>query len=305
LPIRIKFEQPLPDHIAAILNGIQYATWNGPSENKTLIDELLGALQRPEAFVPQPPKLEPVGGAVPLDSHFYVVRITDEEFLTAICRRDSIVLVKGARQMGKTSLMARGLQKARENGDKVVLTDFQKLNTKHLESADSFFSALAESIADQLDCDLDIDAAWNPKRGASSNFERFLRREILPKVGKRLVWGMDEVDRLFTCNFASEVFGLFRSWHNERSLDPSGPWQKLTMAIAYATEAHMFLQCRDTSKPCGLHHKPGNGAKRALSLPAERRRRDRRVFQVVRWAALLNPSRLQRNRLPRHRLSRV
>jgi hypothetical protein len=185
--------------------------------------------------------LEPVGGAVPLDSHFYVVRITDEEFLTAICRRDSIVLVKGARQMGKTSLMARGLQKARENGDKVVLTDFQKLNTKHLESADSFFSALAESIADQLDCDLDIDAAWNPKRGASSNFERFLRREILPKVGKRLVWGMDEVDRLFTCNFASEVFGLFRSWHNERSLDPSGPWQKLTMAIAYATEAHMFI----------------------------------------------------------------
>jgi hypothetical protein len=52
---------------------------------------------------------------------------------------------------------------------------------------------------------------------------------------------MDEVDRLFSCNFGSEVFGLFRSWHNERSLDPSGPWQKLTLAIAYATEAHMFI----------------------------------------------------------------
>src|SRR5207302_734254 len=35
--------------------------------------------------------------------------------------------------------------------------------------------------------------------------------------------------------------GLFRSWHNERSLDPAGPWQKLTLAIAYATEAHMFI----------------------------------------------------------------
>jgi hypothetical protein len=52
---------------------------------------------------------------------------------------------------------------------------------------------------------------------------------------------MDEVDRLFSCSFGSEVFGLFRSWHNERSLDPGGPWQKLTMAIAYATEAHMFI----------------------------------------------------------------
>jgi hypothetical protein len=52
---------------------------------------------------------------------------------------------------------------------------------------------------------------------------------------------MDEVDRLFSCSFGSEVFGLFRSWHNERSLDPEGPWQKLTLVIAYATEAHLFI----------------------------------------------------------------
>jgi hypothetical protein len=49
------------------------------------------------------------------------------------------------------------------------------------------------------------------------------------------------VDRLFTCTFGSEVFGLFRSWHNERALDPSGPWAGLTLAIAYATEAHLFI----------------------------------------------------------------
>jgi len=52
---------------------------------------------------------------------------------------------------------------------------------------------------------------------------------------------MDEIDRLFSCQFGSEVFGLFRSWHNERSLDPAGPWQNLTLAIAYASEAHMFI----------------------------------------------------------------
>ena len=52
---------------------------------------------------------------------------------------------------------------------------------------------------------------------------------------------MDEVDRLFACDFGSEVFGLFRSWHNERSLDPASPWERLTLAIAYATEAHLFI----------------------------------------------------------------
>jgi len=156
-------------------------------------------------------------------------------------RHDSIVLVKGARQMGKTSLMARGLQKAREGGAKVVLTDLQKLNATQLESVDSFFLTLADLISDQLDIDVNLEQSWNPRRGASMNFERFIRREVLSKVQSHLVWGLDEVDRLFTCGYGSEVFGLFRSWHNERSLEPEGPWQRLTLAIAFATEAHLFI----------------------------------------------------------------
>jgi hypothetical protein len=186
-------------------------------------------------------KLEPVGGAMPLDSKFYIVRPTDEEFRAAIARQDSIVLIKGARQVGKTSLLARGLQQARAAGAKVVLTDLQKLNAADLASAKAFYLALADLIADQLDLDVAPDAVWNARRGPSINFERYIRREALGKISTPLVWGLDEVDRLFTCSFGSEVFGLFRSWHNERSLDPAGPWPRLTMAIAYATEAHLFI----------------------------------------------------------------
>src|SRR5207302_6298972 len=47
--------------------------------------------------------------------------------------------------------------------------------------------------------------------------------------------------RLFTCSFGSEIFGLFRSWHNERALEPACPWSRLTLAITCATEAHLFL----------------------------------------------------------------
>lgn len=188
-----------------------------------------------------PSVIEPAGGAVPLDSRFYIVRPADDEFRTAIGRQDSIVLLKGARQVGKTSLLARGLQQARQAGDKVVLTDLQKLSADDLVSAESFYLALADLIADQLDLDVVPEDVWNTRRGASINFERFIRREVLDKLSSHLVWGLDEVDRLFACNFGSEVFGLFRSWHNERSLDPEGPWRRLTMAIAYATEAHLFI----------------------------------------------------------------
>jgi DNA-binding winged helix-turn-helix (wHTH) protein len=61
-------------------------------------------------------QLEPVGGAVPLGSRFYLERETDREFRAAVARRDSVVLVKGAWQVGKTSLLARSLQQAREAG---------------------------------------------------------------------------------------------------------------------------------------------------------------------------------------------
>ena len=47
---------------------------------------------------------------------------------------------------------------------------------------------------------------------------------------------MDEVDKLFLAPFASDFFGLVRSWHNSRSTEPDGPWNKLTVVIAYATE---------------------------------------------------------------------
>ena len=243
LPVRVQLTGPLPAALAAILDPLQFFLWESPQDDQRLIHEIVRSLQTsqkavaPEARV----KLESIGGAVPLESQFYVVRHTDHEFQSAIARRDSIVLVKGARQMGKTSLLARGLQQARQGGAKVVLTDFQKLNASHLASVEAFFLTLGDFLADQLDLDVLPEDAWDKRRSPNTNFERYLRREVLGKLSGHFVWGLDEVDRLFTCEFGSEVFGLFRSWHNERALDPSGPWSRLTLAIAYATEAHLFI----------------------------------------------------------------
>jgi hypothetical protein len=242
LPVRVQYETPFPEPIGGIVNSLQYAMWTGKQDEQALIAHLIQSLHDPIDKPIQPAgKLEAVGGAVPLDSQFYIVRPTDDDFFRAIARHDSIVLVKGARQMGKTSLLARGLQQARGGEARVVLTDLQKFNADQLKSIDSFFVTMVDLIADQLDLDFDPQKISNPRRGASMNFERFIRREVLAPTDSYLVWALDEVDRLFSCPYGSEVFGLFRSWHNERSLDPSGPWQRLTLAIAYATEAHLFI----------------------------------------------------------------
>lgn len=185
--------------------------------------------------------LEPVGGAVPLDSGFYIKRPADEKFRAAIARQDSIVLVKGARQVGKTSLLARGLEQARRSGAMVVLTDLQNISADSLSSAEKLLLACADCFADQLELSSPASDVWKPNRSTTMNFEQYVRREVLLKAAAPVFWALDEVDRLFTCTFASEIFGLFRSWHNKRALDPAGPWRRLTLAIAYATEAHLFI----------------------------------------------------------------
>lgn len=183
----------------------------------------------------------PPMGAMPPDSPFYLVRSADHQFEVAVSRHDSIVLVRGARQMGKTSLLARGLTRPRELGTAVVLTDLQKLHADELQTPEGLFRTLGEWMADDLDLDVYPADTWDARRSASINFERYLRREILQKAPGPIVWVLDEVDRLFDCPFRSEVFGLFRSWHNARALQPAGPWSKLTLAMAYATEAHLFI----------------------------------------------------------------
>lgn len=273
IPIRINWNGDLPQPIGGILDPIKHLLWESEDDTDKIGSDVIARIGelakkqplrlsvskglrlvpravckptpiriKPEEVKPSGPlPLEPIGGAVPLNSDFYIKRPTDKEFRDAIIRYDSIILLKGARQIGKTSLLARGLQLARERGAKVALTDFQKFNSDNLADVGNFYLSLAESLADQLDLDTLPSDVWDERRGANVNFERFIRREVLKNLNAPLVWGLDEVDRLFTCSYGSEVFGLFRSWHNERALDPSGPWAGLTLGIAYATEAHLFI----------------------------------------------------------------
>ncbi|MBS1790600.1 MAG: helix-turn-helix transcriptional regulator [Acidobacteria bacterium] len=222
----------IPGRGYSFVAEVRQTTGNGNAEDQSPRNSVSSELN---------PRLEPVGGAVPLHSRFYIERKTDTDFQAAVERGDSIVLVKGARQVGKTSLLARSLQRARQDGARVALTDFQMLNASHLASVESLLRMLAKSLADQLELPGSPDQLWDEDLGPSMNFARYMRREVLAQNIPSLVWGLDEVDRLFTCAFASEIFGLFRSWHNARSLDPAGPWRRLTLAMAYATEAHLFI----------------------------------------------------------------
>ena len=58
---------------------------------------------------------------------------------------------------------------------------------RQLETPESFYLALADSLADQLDLDVAIREDWGPQRGPNRNFEQFVRRDVLARLGRPLV----------------------------------------------------------------------------------------------------------------------
>jgi DNA-binding winged helix-turn-helix (wHTH) protein len=182
----------------------------------------------------------PLRGALALQSPYYVERQVDLTVSQSITAQDSVVLLKGPRQTGKTSLLARVLDQARRSGTQTLLTDFQKFNSAHLKSIEAFLPKLGASMAEQAGIEFDFAGNWSPHRGPSMNFDRFVKRNIFTR-DRSIVWGIDEADRLFSFKYASEFFGLLRSWHNERALDAGSACGQVTIIIAYATEAHLFI----------------------------------------------------------------
>lgn len=243
LPVRVNYEGALTPAMSQCLQHLQYRLWRGPQDDAAVLDALATEVQRPSEL-PQTAaqQTEMPAGAMPLTSPFYVVREGDRKFQAGIARGESIVLVKGARQMGKTSLIARGLHQARESGARVAITDFQTLSDGDFRDKWSFYCALADLLAEQLGVEAILAERKDAGRAENVSFQRFVRREILGASEKPLVWALDEVDRLFPCPFGAEVFGLFRSWHSARSLNPTDVWSRLTLVIGYATEASLFIR---------------------------------------------------------------
>ncbi|HLK55800.1 MAG TPA: AAA-like domain-containing protein, partial [Chthonomonadaceae bacterium] len=186
--------------------------------------------------IPSVPHLEsehgqeavPQGGAVPLGSSYYVTRPADAAVCAALARQESIVLIKGARQVGKSSLLARGLQSVHGRGGYVCHTDFEQIGPDDMASRDAFYLRLAASLAERCGLEFAPETDWKTHMGANGNLERFLRRRLLAGTEGPLLWALDGADRLFQTGYYAEFFALLRGLHTKRATEPDIPWSRLT-----------------------------------------------------------------------------
>ncbi len=276
LPVRIAYEGLLPYSIDVFIDSLQYVVWQNEADNESVAQDILAAIERrlpmrlPVQATPvregliisedgrpvtddatlQPPlpefdprfleELEAPGGAVKLADKFYVERNADTRLKREVVKPGTTTTIRASRQTGKSSLLVRGVQYAREYGAKVVNLDLQRVDTDFLQTPDSFLRYLAEFIVRKLRLDLaEVEKLWRGSLGPQDKLTYLLEDYILPESDPGVVLALDEADRLLQTDFYKDFFSLVRSWHNSRALDEQ--WNKLNIVMVISTEPYLLI----------------------------------------------------------------
>jgi hypothetical protein len=268
-PVRLGFEGKLPYDLASFLNRIQYALWkpDDPAEKlfALLHAAITGGVSLPvepssddpgvvsskdptvvaeRKGVPLPaadPRIVMETGTIRLDSPFYVRRREDEAAERCLAQPMSTIVVKGPRQSGKSSLLARMHALSKREGRRSVYLDFQTFDEPQLASLGTTLQTLARRIARALKTPIQPADVWDSELlGEKESFAEFLIRGVLDGSSSPVVLLLDEVDRLFDRSYRGDFFAAVRGWHNNRATDEA--WENLHLVLAHATDPALWIE---------------------------------------------------------------
>ncbi|MBE9213781.1 AAA-like domain-containing protein [Plectonema cf. radiosum LEGE 06105] len=200
------------------------------------------------------PSLEHPSGQVPLDSPFYIKRTPIEErCYEQIHQPGALIRIKAPRQMGKTSLLTRIINKSASQGDSTVTLDFQLAAQQIFVNSDKFLRWFCASVGLALNIPNKIDEYWDLASivGSSMACKAYFEEYLLPTINKPLTLGLDEVDKVFEYpEIYRDFFGLLRALHEEGKRREI--WKKLRLVIVHSTEVYVPLDINQSPFNVGL-----------------------------------------------------
>lgn len=261
-PVRVGYDGALPYDLGAYLDPIQYKLWRpgepfGPVCGAILdgiregwvqksTEPSAEALQRlGEATelrgVPLPtadPRLET--GGLKLDSPYYARRRADETAIQLVRQPGETILIKGPRQVGKTSLAARARAAAEDNSQRTCYIDFQLIDQSRFQDSGTLLKYLAARFAREFRTSIKPGDVWDDMLGDADSLTDFIEQGVLAGRNAPVVICLDEVDNVFNYAYRDGFFGMLRGWHNRRATHAA--WSGLNLVIAHSTEPALFIQ---------------------------------------------------------------
>ncbi len=191
-------------------------------------------------------------GPVPLDSPFYIPRPPVEELVyEEISKPGALIRIKGAKEMGKSSLMLRIVDYAKNLGYQIVAIDFQQFDADCLNNLDRFLRSFCLQVTQQLNLEPNLDEYWDEDIGGKISCSLYLRWHILENLSSPLVLVLNEVNELFEYpQLTQDFLPLLRSWYEEAKQVIA--WRSLRLIVVYTTEVYVPLKITQSPFNIGL-----------------------------------------------------
>ncbi|MGH7998212.1 MAG: AAA-like domain-containing protein, partial [Brasilonema sp.] len=174
-----------------------------------------------------------VGGSLPIDSPSYVTRKADTELYKSLLSGE-FCYVLNSRQMGKSSLRVRTMQKLQAEGFICAFIDLTGIGKEDV-TAEKWYAGIVQSLVSncQLSEKINWRNWWRERRDLLSPVQRlslFLEEVFLVEVEQRVFIFVDEIDRVLSQKFSlDDFFALIRFFYNKRVDNTT--FQRLTFAL--------------------------------------------------------------------------
>ncbi len=228
---------------------ISFAEAEAEEPMQSVVQPIVESVDQPPLPVAEPELKREPGGAVQFKTGLYVARPPIEtDCFAEIEQPGALIRIKAPRQMGKTSLMARILNHAREQGYQTVPISFQRADSQLFNDLDLLLQWFCSQVGRRLKKLSELRDYWTGESdvgfGSKDKCNAYFEECLLEALDAPLVLALDEVDMVFPHPaVADDFFALVRSWYESARYGDFGSelWENLRLVMVHSTEAYVPL----------------------------------------------------------------